>query len=69
VSIIEKVSTDTSTISAWISLVKRPLSRPGLTQEDNIMRGIMELILYCASFVSHDVEMLVGYAYDNVILL
>ena len=33
------------------------------------MKGIMELILYCASFVTHDVEMLGAYAYDNVILL
>ena len=33
------------------------------------MRDIMELVLYCASFVTHDVEMLGGYAYDNVILV
>jgi hypothetical protein len=60
VSIIGNVSTDTCTILTWISLVKRPLSRPKWTQKDNIMRDIMELILYCASFISHDVEMLGG---------
>jgi len=54
-SLIGKLSTDTSTILIWISLVKRPLSRPKLTQKDSIMRDIMELILYCASFVTHDV--------------
>jgi hypothetical protein len=69
VSIIGKVSTDTTTILTWISLVKCPLSRPKLTPKDNNMRDIMELILYCASFVTHDVEMLGGYTYDNVILL
>ena len=68
-SMIGKVSTETSTIMTWISLVKRPLPRPKLTQKGNIMRDIMELILYCASFVTHDVEMLGGYTYDNVILL
>jgi hypothetical protein len=45
VSIIGDVSTDTSTILTWISLVNRPLSRPRLTQNDNIMWDIMELIL------------------------
>jgi len=33
------------------------------------MRDIMKLILYWVSFVTHDVEMLGGYAYHNVILL
>jgi len=51
------------------NFVKRPLSRPKLTEKDSIMRDVMELILYCASFVTHDVEMLGGYAYHNVILL